>query len=226
MKYRDPQLRRLLAGEYVLGTLLGRARRRFERLQRDDVALRDLVQSWEQRLAPLIDAIPPRTPPSRIWRDVERRIAPVTRTPFWQRVGVWRPLALLASVLVVVLVTQQSIEPPSARYVAVLANEQKQTTWLVRTLSDDRIEVAVLSAPPTQANRAYELWVLPGGNQAPRSLGLLPITGRTLVDIPQALRTAVIAGNTLAVSIEPAGGSPTGLPTGPVVYLGVLQTAG
>jgi anti-sigma-K factor RskA len=66
-----------------------------------------------------------------------------------------------------------------------------------------------------QANRSLELWAVPTAG-SPRSLGVLPGGSGTV-----ALRSKVLIGaDTLAVTLEPLGGSPTGLPTGPIVYAG------
>ena len=74
------------------------------------------------------------------------------------------------------------------------------------------------TAPITvPTDKDLELWALPQGETRPRSLGVLPPSGRTLV--------AQLAPNTqLLVSLEPKGGSPTGQPTGPVLYGGWLTT--
>jgi anti-sigma-K factor RskA len=66
-------------------------------------------------------------------------------------------------------------------------------------------------------DKDLELWALPKGETKPRSLGVLPPSGRQL--------TAELAPDTqLLVSLEPKGGSPTGQPTGPVLYGGWLTT--
>lgn len=238
VNYRNPQLRDMLAGEYVLGTLAGPARRRFERLLREDYALRDVVGSWERRLSPLVDAVPAIAPPKRVWQEIEQRVSPSARQPTPARAGFWRPLALLASTAFVVLVgyvlvvsTREAPVPPVAKapgaeYVAVLNDEKAQPVWVVSAADFTQITVKVLTPPPTEADKAYELWLLPGNNQPPRSLGLMPTAGSKTVAVPAELRQAMAAGKVLAVSVEPPGGSPTGLPTGPVLFQGLLVATG
>jgi anti-sigma-K factor RskA len=233
VNYSNPQLRELLAGEYVLGTLAGPARLRFERLLREDTSLRDAVAKWEQRLAPLTEAVPPMTPPKRVWKEIERRVAPRTRESLWERAGFWRPIAMLASVLTLVLavytyVFMEYIAPlqPPVAYVAVLNDPQAQTAWLVSAADFNQMTVKVLKSPPEASDRDYELWLLPGGDQPPRSLGVIPASGSKTVPVPAELRAAMAAGKVLAVTIEPKGGSPSGLPTGPVLYTGVLLQTG
>jgi anti-sigma-K factor RskA len=71
-------------------------------------------------------------------------------------------------------------------------------------------------APATvPADRDLELWTLPPGATQPRSLGVLPVT-ETIV----TKQAAPAIGTQLLISLEPRGGSPTGLPTGPVLYSG------
>lgn len=228
VNYENPQLRELLAGEYVLGTLSGSARTRFERLMREDARLRDVVTKWEERLGPLTEAVPAIAPPKRVWTEIERRTAPAARAGLWQRVGFWRPAALLATAFTVALAVavyvgiEQRPAQTRTEYVAVLSDQQAQPTWLVSAADFEHIIVKSLKAPPADAEHAYELWLLPGGDKPPRSLGLLPESGSKTVNVPAELRTAMAIGKVFAVSVEPKGGSPTGLPTGPVLYTGVL----
>ena len=70
------------------------------------------------------------------------------------------------------------------------------------------------------SNTAWELWMLPGGEQKPVSLGLITTHETQVVKIPEALAARLDAAYGLAMSVEPAGGSSTGLPTGPVLYAG------
>jgi hypothetical protein len=74
MKPDDRNLRDALAAEYVLGTLAGAARARFERLLARDPDLADHVRAWEQRLGALVAALPPVPPPDRVRRAIEARL--------------------------------------------------------------------------------------------------------------------------------------------------------
>lgn len=241
VNYRNPELRDLLAGEYVLGTLAGAARRRFERLLRDDMALREEVAAWERRLAPLVDAVPELTPPARIWRGIERRVLPGgARESLWERIGFWRPLALATSAFFVVLVcyvvvlSTREVEAPPApiatapavEYVTMLNDKESQATWVVSSADFSEMTVKTLRPLPADPNKAYELWLVPGNDQPPRSLGLMPTEGSKTVKVPREMREALAAGKVLAVSVEPPGGSPTGLPTGPVLYHGQIVATG
>lgn len=229
MRYGDQQLRELLAREYVLGTLHGAARRRFERLLKEDAALRDVVAGWERRLNPLAQAVRPREPPARVWREIERRIAPQTERRFglWHDIRLWRGLGLAASAAAVMLALYIGLALPPAgspTYIVVLANQQQQAAWIVNAnMESKQITVRALRPQSVPSDKAYELWVLPGAGRNPRSLGMIPVSGSMSMPLSMPDESELMSSR-FAVSLEPSGGSPTGLPTGPVMYQGQVLT--
>ncbi|MFM0154015.1 anti-sigma factor [Paraburkholderia sediminicola] len=72
--HRYPQLVDMLAAEYVLGTLRGGARRRFERYADHDTVIRQAVEEWQRRISPLAELAEPRMPPAAVWDAIERRL--------------------------------------------------------------------------------------------------------------------------------------------------------
>ena len=75
MNYNRADLLDRLASEYVLGTLHGAARRRFEKVLIESAAARAAVHGWEQRFASLAASVPPVVPPLRVWTATEARVA-------------------------------------------------------------------------------------------------------------------------------------------------------
>ena len=90
MKYNRADLLDRLASEYVLGTLHGAARRRFDKLLIESPAARAAVRAWEQRLAALAASVPPVAPPSRVWAATEARIAARGAQRSWWT-NLWKP---------------------------------------------------------------------------------------------------------------------------------------
>jgi anti-sigma-K factor RskA len=229
MTRRDPETRRLLAADYVLGTLRGRARRRFERLRNDDAALCQDADNWERRLGPMVEALPGVEPPPRVWQAIERQIRPSpARVGLWERLGFWRGLALAASaaavaLLLVVLWPRAPELPGAPGQVAVLSDTQARPTWLVRfDAPAGAAVVEPLGRTEAGAGKDYELWLLPSNNRAPVSLGLIGAAGRQRLVLSAAVAGLLPDAAGVAVSLEPRGGSPTGQPTGPVLFQGRL----
>lgn len=259
MNYDDPSLRDHLAAEYALGTLRGRARRRFERLMEGDPALRELTGVWETRLNPLAAMVKPVPPPATTWSRIEARLGPeaaprlrpararprrswrerlfarpATPVPslatagMWYCVAFWRTTGLIATAaaaaLALYLVGAASRPGPLApTHLAVLTGAETVPALVARLdTRSGRVEVEPVGLPAPAPDTALELWLLPPGG-APRSLGLLGDSGLAR-ELPAA-DAASLAAAALAVSREPAGGSPTGLPTGPVLYKGAVVPA-
>ena len=231
MDYSQPSLVDRLAAEYALGTLRGGARRRFEALLPAHPALRDAARIWNDRLMPMTGALEPVQPSGDVWRKVSERIGgdrvadASSRDPAprgaWASLGFWRALTAFASVaaigLAVMLANPRALPPPVVVVLAPTGSTGDAGAGIVASISGDRAVLVTkpLVAVAARADRSLELWAVPTGG-TPRSLGVLPTGDGTV-----ALRRDVLAGSdTLAVTIEPVGGSPSGKPTGPIVYAG------
>jgi anti-sigma-K factor RskA len=230
MRYDDPELRERLAGDYVLGTMPMRARRRFERLLANDASLTMLVANWSARFTPLDAATRDEVPPARVWRAIERRISaerpqPTVRARGWTgALAVCRSFAVAAAIAcaALVLYIANAPAPPPSRVVAVLADKDGEPGWIaVAGPRQDEVSVSAIHDFGGDDRHVFELWGIAGGT--PKPLGLLEPRPEQRLSISAALLPAT--GGTLAVSQEPPGGSQTGLPTGPVMYQGkVLAT--
>jgi anti-sigma-K factor RskA len=201
-----------LAGEYVLGTLRGRARRRFERwLLSPQVGA--LVKAWEERLSGLEPTLRGVTPPAAVWRAIETRLElrKLGRAP------TMRWLALAASVMFLALVGMFALREFGTQPVtqqAYIEADAQTIYWRVELLGANReISLHVHKVHDLPAGKSHELWVIPAGGGAPVSLGLLPHTGDHHRALTAAQRAALAGAKTLAVSLEPQGGSPNGSPT-------------
>lgn len=232
MDYSRPDLADRLAADYVSGTLRGAARRRMETLLPAHPVLRDAVHEWQDRLAPLSASISPQTPPDEVWHGIEARIGSRTASPrrrrWWQGSMFWRGVSAFTTVAAIgaltLLANPAAVPPP----IIVVLNATAPSSGggvtpasFVASISGDGR--AVVTRPlvnvAVQADRALELWALPASG-VPTSLGLIAADAATVVRRDQRLDGAT----GLAVSLEPPGGSPTGAPTGPVLYSGKFGT--
>lgn len=235
MDYARPALSDALAAQYVAGTLRGRARRRFETLLPSHPALQTAVRDWQTRLMPLTVVLPEQTPPPHVWRAIEKRLWPAAAAAqplaWWQVLGLWRALTGTALAAVVGLGVMLNNPPPAQAPVVVVLESTGATATatgnIVASFSADGRALVTRTLTPVglTADRVLELWsVPPEGQGNPRSLGLITANGVTVLK-RERLPATVLKGGTaaLAVSVEPPGGSPTGVPTGPVVFAGKLQ---
>jgi anti-sigma-K factor RskA len=208
-----------LAGEYVLGTLAGADRVAFEgRLQRDTAVMR-AVALWAQHLQPLADAVTPAIPAPQLWQRIERDLGLPVRTK--TRAPMWIAAAVAAAIVAVAFLFPDLIFKPEVNAVAQLASPQGGEPAFVVSVLDDQEKLLIRAATVApMSNNSYELWVVPQTG-APISLGVVEQTGETERDVAENVRPLLVAGGTLAVSLEPVGGSTTGAPT-TVMFVGAL----
>ena len=230
MKLSNPELRSKLASEYVLGTLRGGARRRFEGYMKADPALRTLVVNWETHLSPLAERLAPVSPHARVWTKIEARLAHSgekaasgSKGGLWMNLSFWRSVGLGASSLAVALVTAMLVLKPIERspiLTAVLAEDNNVARVFVEQQKSGLLTVKMVTPWKTMNGMALELWVVPKDG-APRSLGVINDTGETRLALV-GMEEKLSGGLVFALSKEPPGGSPTGQPTGSVMCKGAI----
>jgi anti-sigma-K factor RskA len=105
---------------------------------------------------------------------------------------------------------------------AIVQANTSDPLWLVSESGQDNLlKVRSVAASAAQAGKDYELWIVPDNGQ-PLSLGVIPAGSVYQVTLTDKTRQALSQSRTLAISLEPAGGSPTGAPTGPILHVAQL----
>ena len=229
---KTPERIELLAAEYVLGSLKGQARRRFERWMMESVRVREEVWFWEEKLSHLGNQVDDKAPPASVWRGIEARLWPeVVRQQTdaandskgnWLWPG-WSLVATAAAlVLAVILVQQPEPQPDERLSGAIVQADVTDPLWLVSgSDAERRLKLRPVAATAAQTGKDYELWIVPQDGQ-PVSLGVIPVGDTYQVTLDDNTRELLANSRTLAISLEPVGGSPTGVPTGPILHVAKL----
>lgn len=227
MRTLSENLAHALAAEYVLGTLRGRARRRFESIAAADTAVGGILKRWQDELTPLAERIAPVAPPARVWKAIETRIQPrgAAQAPASAGVGFWRAFGMvsagLAAVLVVAFLGFAPRPAGDPLFVAVVTAPDSSPHMVISMHEPDLLRVRTVKPWTGTEGKSLELWVLPAQG-APRSLGLVSnAPGETLIRVAPG-DPRIRSASALAISLEPPGGSPTKAPTGPVLGSGVI----
>ncbi len=224
-----------LAAEYVLGTLDAAERAAVSARRQREPQLETAIRSWERRLAPLNEAVPEAAAPSSTWQKIEARITGAPRganggaevIDLKRRLSLWRTSAIAASAIAASLILAVGVreltpQPKPKNLVAVLQKDAASPAFLVTVNVEDRLMTVQPVAAKPEAGKSYELWIVHDSLGAPKSLGVIDETSAMQRPTLAAYKQDVIEGATLAVSLEPEGGSPTGAPTGPVLFAGKM----
>jgi len=238
MNYLKEERLNALAAEYVVGTLRGKARTRYQKLMMQYQAVSDATAQWEQYLTGFAETLPPVTPPANVWESIQIKLGHKAANDAGIATGVntpsdsgqvldfekekqkrWKNLSFLSTaatlVLAVLLFVMQPIPAPEVSHIAVVNNADNTPLWVIE-VSDETMNVKVTDAFVALADKDYELWMVPANGEAPISLGLMPEANGDTRVTPDILLSQSIAA--LAVSLEAPGGSVTGTPT-EVLYI-------
>lgn len=230
---RHPGLADRLAAAYALGTLRGRARRRFEAMARQSPALRALAITWQERFAAMTELQPEQAPSPNVWKririalDAQRDAKMLAARREAAHRG-WRVFALagaFASIVAfgVALSLYKEVgklhASPDIRYVAMLSDERNQPNILVTfDPRHNTLTLKRLGDFSEGAGKSLQLWALPPGG-TPKSLGVLPTAGVARLSAAES----ELKVPALAISLEPKGGVPGDRgPTGPVLFKGAV----
>jgi anti-sigma-K factor RskA len=219
-------------GEYVLGLLPAEERTALARRIAAEPELQRELRQWQSRFTGLDAEFVEAAPPARVWSRIEDRLFAAPRAQaasvgWWQSLLFWRSLAGAAAAVAIVAVAidltlpQRIVPPASTEYVAGLLPQVEGAVQFVALLDSGKGALTLLGVAGQAAapDRDYELWYI-NGSEPPVSLGVVPGAATTQITLDARARQAIGAGTTLAVSLEPKGGSKTGVPTGPVVSAG------
>lgn len=205
-----------LAAEYVLGVLSLSERAEAEARIKRDTGFAARVTAWESRMAGMNDDFA-EVPAPDLLPKIEARLFPQADRPaparrsFGLNFG-WLSGAVVAAVLA--LATVAILAPPRQDPLVTLATADQRLSYQV-THFGDTLQVTRVAGAPAVAGQVHQLWIIAPG-ASPVSLGLLE-DRPLVVDYP-----APPEGFVFAVSVEPEGGSPTGLPTGPVILTAIV----
>jgi anti-sigma-K factor RskA len=234
-----PDGRAALAAEKALRLLAGSEARDASKLQASDPEFASEVARWRGRLAPLLDEVDEVSPPHEMWTRIATATGTATDNVVRLRRSAarWRAAAAgmtaLAASLGFLLLQQPrsapapvSVQRPAAPPMVAVLGDSDQKMKLVASWDPAARQLVLAAAGNMLADErhSHELWVIPAGGK-PRSLGTLPASKQAHMQLADALARLLQQGATIAVSVEPRGGSPTGQPTGPVIASGPLDRA-
>jgi anti-sigma-K factor RskA len=216
-----------LAAEYVLGLLSAKERRDLELRLTREPALAAEVEFWEQRLGVLASEVKSVAPPEQVWARIDAAVGGDDRATshggIWNNLAFWRyaatgSAAIAAASLAALAYVGRSADQPLIAKLDVSGGQ----AGFVAAIDTGHTGLTIIPASATNLNqRVLELWLIAPGDK-PRSLGLIDPNRPIHIKLPSDLVQRVAADAVLAVSLEPPGGSPTALPTGPVIANGKL----
>ena len=232
-RYQNPELYEILAGEYVLGTMSSRVRRRFVKLMEERRYIYEAVEAWEKRLHPLSEKLTPVEPRQRVWDGVREEIRSHQRQRLRERerIGLlrnlvmWRSLAVLTSFLCACLIGYELLKSPTVTempsYVAVLESDNHTPMFVAKAIQQPmHMVIKMMDESSVSPDKDLELWCIVEDSDRAWSMGILRRSGETVLPLDQKRWDMVNESASLAISAEPMGGSPTGRPTGPIMYSG------
>jgi len=216
----------ILAAELAFGLLDPEDRTAAQARLRSDLAFAAAHARWQDHAMELLDG-PDEAPSPRAWAAISARLPAndAARVPAGG-LRLWRTVSAAAaacSIVLAVLLARPAPPPvvrekPVPPLVAVLTGSGRDDIVTISMSAASRTAEIMPSQLDSGSGDA-ELWAIPVGGK-PRALGVIPHDRRSTLDVPKALAPLLAPGVTLAISLEPKGGSPTGLPTGPVILTG------
>ncbi|EBA09326.1 anti-sigma factor [Sagittula stellata] len=207
------------AAEYALGVLPEAERAGFEARMAADRNLAQDVDAWTEYFATLTDPIPAATPSPAVLKRIEAAVHGDPQPPVWRQLLPYLVGAVAGATMAWVVFISGVLEQGRPEILASLEPVAGDLAFDVRIDPPTHTVAIDYRAGDLPDGRVLQLWLIPEGSD-PISLGVMSPGGDHIVVLSDEM-AARVPGATLAVSDEPEGGSPTGLPTGEVQAAGV-----
>jgi anti-sigma-K factor RskA len=227
---KDFEGRNALVAEYILGLLSAPEHERIGRLIESDQGLRAERDFWISRFAALnaeYDEVPV---PGQILAAIESRAfgdrTNAAKISWWDSLLVWRGIATGALAVAIAAVGFNLLQPSpgvstlTTQLVAALEEEGSDVKFVALYDGSGNVRLTALSGAAVP-DKDFELWAIQGGN-APISMGVIPANERTAVTVSPEVLAGWGEGSVLAITLEPRGGAPEGVPTGPIIAKGAV----
>lgn len=236
--------RQVQIGEYVLGLLEGAERAQVQQLIERDRAAAAMALAWENDFLALADRIAPQTPAPGVWVRIQsalglapERPASVRAQPsaasssagwrgVWDNLIAWRWLTVgLATAALMLAIFPTPAPQAPAMHMAVLQapGETAKPGWVVTVQPNGDVVLDPLLQVAGAPGRSVELWTLAPNEKRPRSLGL--VAAGEQIRLPASAVGSVHNNQLFEMTLEPEGGSPTGGPTGAILFIGRIVTS-
>ncbi|ALM53359.1 anti-sigma factor [Halomonas huangheensis] len=230
----------MLAAEYVLGTLDAQERDTVAHRRQQEPELDAMIVAWQERLAALGDEVREIEPGPSLLARIEQRIEALEATPSKQdstasdavdsriealrkRLRLWQWSTGLASAaalaLIAILLSPLTQTPEPRPFIAVFQQDDQQPAFMMSLdLDSQQLHVKAVTAEP-MSGKSYQLWIKEDSlGPKPHSVGVLDDNLTLETAALSQYDPALLKAATFGISIEPAGGSPTGQPTGPAIH--------
>jgi len=226
-----------LAAEHALGVLDAHERAHAEARAGRDPAFAALVDAWRRRLAPMLEAAAPVAPPATTWDRIARAIPANDNEAVRRRLRFWRGATVgalglaAASLAVAVMLANRPpvlLQPPAPEPIlnaSLMSPSGGAQPMFVAAYDPVRraLIVTSLATPGADPAHVHELWIIPADGK-PHPIGMIEPGKSKAMSMPKAMAPMFAPGSSIAVSVEPPGGSPTRTaPTGPIAAMGKLD---
>jgi anti-sigma-K factor RskA len=228
----------IAAAEYVLGLVSDEESTTLELFARDNELFRQEIAKWQGYVAEFAHELPEAAPPARVLASIKAKTQaaqprpvpqPVVRTRLrsvWENTGFWRGLSfasMAAALIIAAVAFREPARPQAQKLVVTIARKEGATAFVASYDPTLRQIVLVPSAKLNIEGKVPELWIAARGGNA-ISLGVIDGAHAQQIIIPEQLAPHARTGSSLIVTLEPPGGAPGGVATGPAIAQGVFSS--
>ncbi len=234
-RYQNPELFEQLAIEYAVGSMQGRARKRFEVLMETHFYLRAVVDAYEIKFANLVELLPEKQPSNQVWKNIESHIkaaAPQEKKVSWWQTSFFKQgfgmAAMAVIVSAVLLLNPMTITPEATAtaYTAILESDSKVPMAVTKIQkSDMTLSIDIMKKVQIADNMELTLWCHPKDGGMPMKMGTVSKSGKTNIKISKKEWQEMKDVGSLAISVEHKGENTAMKPTGRILLKGLLSTA-